>query len=854
MKRILLLVAVSVLCVNAFSQEKVVVSDTLKEQENTIMPAVVLFDTDFDEVNNTTDVSGFLQSSRDVFSSIAAYNLSNRRFRIRSFDSKYTDVMINGILMNDPETGRPYYSNWGGLNDVMRLTTITMNTGMAEVGFGGMGGLTAITTRASLYRKQVSVGYANSNRSYNNRLMVTASTGMMDDGWAFTVSASRRWSLKGYQDGTWYDAYSYFLTGEKKINDRHSLGFTILGAPSSRAGGSPVVQECYDLLDDNYYNPNWGWQTDTDGSRFKRAARVSNYHQPMFQLQHYFKINDKMQLNTTAYYWMGRSGSTSLEWNEGPDPRPDYYRNLPSYYLYKLESGADGYTWDGYEAYLNEWVNNSDLHQINWDELYAANSRHLMTVHDANGMTGNTVTGLASKYIVEERRQDKNMGGIATSFKYDVNPRLHINAGLMGNISKTNYYKLIADLLGGDYYLDIDKYADGETFIVSDAQQTNLRNKNHIARKGDVFGYDYVANVNKINLWAQANYIVSRFDAYLAAQGDFVNMYRKGNYENGHFQGDLSYGDSEKLNFLTFGVKSGTHYAIDGRNYLFANIAYRHQAPDFRSAFVSPKVRNTVVDNLTTEKLFTVDGGYELRAPNVKARVSYYLVNSSDMNWNRSFYYEEKGVFVNYLMNDIKKLAHGVEVGADLKMTPTLTAQFAGSIGEEFYTNNPRVNVYEDNNAEPIYQNEKVYLKNYYVGEMPQTVGSLGLKYNAPKNWWISLNGNYFGRYYMAVNPCNHTASAMAGLYEGDARIDQLLEQKKLDDAFTLDFYGGISWHIKDYYFLLNVSINNLLNKKDITLYGYEQLRSDYAEPERFPEKYSYLYGINYFISLTIRR
>ena len=111
-----------------------------------------------------------------------------------------------------------------------------------------------------------------------------------------------------------------------------------------------------------------------------------------------------------------------------------------------------------------------------------------------------------------------------------------------------------------------------------------------------------------------------------------------------------------------------------------------------------------------------------------------------------------------------------------------------GTWGEHVYSNNPKVYVYEDNNASPIYEGETVYLENYYVGEMPQTVGSIGLKYNSPKYWWISVNGNFFSEYYLAVNPTNHTTEAMDQTAEADR--GKLLEQKKLDNAFTLDLYA----------------------------------------------------------------
>lgn len=851
MKKYLLLILTMAFGLNLMAQE--LTTDTVSE--SITLPTIIMIDTEYDETNSSTDISSFLQSSRDAFNNIAAYNLSTRRFRIRAYDSKYTDVMINGVLMNDPEGGRPYYSNWGGLNDAMRNSVILVNTGLAYESLGGPGGVTAISTRAGNYRKQISLSYSLSNRSYNHRIMATGSTGMMENGWAFTASISGRYtpmnSSLSWNDGTWYNGSSYFMSVEKKLNKKHSLGFLVFGSPSSRASSSPAVQETFDLLGENYYNPNWGWQTDTDGSRFMRNARVSSYHQPMFQLQHYWTPSSTWQVNTTAYYWFGRGGSTSLEWGEAADPRPDYYKNLPSYYKYMLDLGKEGYTEEGYYEYIRQWIDDANMHQINWDNLYAANERNLKTVEDANNTPGNTVQGYFSKYIVEERRQDKKQGGLVSTFRHDISDHLHLHGGIRMGISKTHYYKKVADLLGGDYYLDIDKYADGEAFEITDAQQTDLRNKNHVAKVGDVIGYNYIANKNDVVLWSQLSYMKGHWSTYVGLEGAYTQMYRTGNFENGRFQGSESYGDSEKLDYFNVSGKLGGSYALNGRNYVVANAILKSLAPDFRSAFVAPRVRNTVVKGLESEKIYAFDLGYEYRSPVVKARLSGYYTLFNDLTWNRSFYYEATGKYVNYIMNDINQYSRGVELGADINITPTISAQLAGTIGEHCYSNNPKVNVYEDNNAQAIYEGETVYLNNYYVGEMPQTAGSIGLKYNSPKYWWISVNANAFAEYYMAVNPTNHTYDAVSQTDPADR--SKLLAQKKIDDAFTLDLYAGKSWTVKGVYILLNLSVNNILNNQDIVLYGYEQLRSDYSDLDRFPEKYSYLYGTNFFASLTVR-
>ena len=857
MKKILLMSVMMFFWIGISAQ----VTDTIGFQnqgDELELPTILLMDADFDESSTSgNDYSTLLQSSRDVFNSIAAYNFGSLRFRIRGYDSKYGDVMINGVLMNDPESGRPIYSNWGGLNDAVRNTTITEGLGLAYSGFGGVGGLTNISTRASNYRRQMSISYAHSNRSYNNRIMASVGTGMMPNGWAFFASASERWSREGYVEGTFYQAYSYLLSAEKRLNAKHSLNFTVFAAPSLRGGTSPVVQECYDLVGSNYYNPNWGYQTAADGSLLKRNARVSNYNQPMFQLSYYWTPNVKTSLTATAYYWFGRGGQTSLDWGEAADPRPDYYRNLPSYYLTNANSTAE------YQAQYQAWLDgDASVTQINWDDLYAANVNHLATIDDANGVAGNSITGRSSKYILAERRNDKQQAGASLSFKHSFRPFLHLDGGLSFAYTNTHCYKTIDDLLGGDFYLDVNKYADN---LESDEYQVNLLNTNHVAELGDVFGYDYFAHNNHANIWAQLNYHLGRFDTYVAAEGTFTEIWRTGNYLNGAFP-DNSYGDAPKNYFLAPGVKGGANFAIDGRNYITANVGFMLKAPQFRDIYISPRTRNSIVSNAKSEQIFAADLSYQYRSPIFRARLTAYYAHFANQIWNRSFYCENvftgadatgnnyTSSFINFIMTDIKTQSYGLEFGAEYNVSPTVSLQAAGAIGECLYANRPSFSVYNDNNAEEYIANEKVYLENYHVGAGPQTVASLGVKYNSPKYWWAGLNANYFDHMYFDVNPYNHTEFGLSQYAQGDIRIEKALAQNKMNPAFTLDFFGGISKRYRGYTFALNLSINNLTNNKNHVLYGYEQLRYNANDPDMFPAKYSYMYGLNYFVSLTIRK
>ena len=855
MKKFLLLTVAALLMAGA--QAQVADSTDLNQNE---MPTVILLDSDFEETSTSVnDASTLLNSSRDVFNSIAAYNFGSLRYRVRGNDSKYSDVMINGISMNDPETGRPVFSNWGGLNDAFRNSVLVEGLGKTYAGFGGLGGLTAYSTRASEYRKQISLSYAFSNRSYNHRAMASIGTGEMGNGWYMMAAASGRYAGKGYTEGTFYQAYSYFLSVEKKINDKHSLDLTVFGAPSQRGGSAPAIQEAYDLEGTNYYNPNWGYQTvDANGKQVIRNSRVSTYHQPMAQLTWYWTPNKRTEFNTSMYYFGGPGGQTSLEWGEAKDPRPDYYKNLPSYYMTNAHSTAE------YEAQLNAWLNRDPkVTQIDWDALYNANRNHLFTVQNANGQEGNTVTGAASKYILAERHYDKRQMGNATYFKHEFMPHLIMTGGFAVSASRTHYYESINDLLGGDYYYDINKYAEN---LESDECQTDLNNPNHVAKVGDIINYNYYANRNYGRIWDQINWLVGNFDLYLGLEAEFTQIWREGLWKSGSFA-DNSYGKDKMHNFFDPSMKAGATYAINGRNHLVANMTYMTQAPQFRDIYVSPRTRHTVVEgDLTSERINAFDLSYLYRSPEFKLRLTGYYYTYQNLLWNRSFYCENvfqntstsansyTSEFINFIMTDINQKSLGVEMGAEWNVSPTVTLQAVAANGIHVYRNNPIFSVYDDNNATAYIQNSVAYLKDYHVSSGPETVASLGIKYNSPKYWWVSLNGNYMANMYFDVNPYNHTEEGMLHYAQGDIRIEDVLRQTPMKPAFTLDFYGGFSKRYKGYYFLVNVSVNNLLNNKNTILYGYEQLRFNANNPDMFPEKYSYMYGTNFFVSLTVRK
>ena len=56
--------------------------------------------------------------------------------------------------------------------------------------------------------------------------MATYASGIVEGGWSYALSMGRRWGDEGYQDATFYDSNSLFVSVEKKISNKHSINFT----------------------------------------------------------------------------------------------------------------------------------------------------------------------------------------------------------------------------------------------------------------------------------------------------------------------------------------------------------------------------------------------------------------------------------------------------------------------------------------------------------------------------------------------------------------------------------------------------------------------------------------------------
>ena len=815
--------------------------------ENTLdnIPVVSLDENDGQD-GSAQNVSSQLNNGRNPFINAASFNFNAVRFRIRGYDSDLFGTNMNGVPMENLDNGFTPYGLWGGLNDVLRNKQYTPGLQSNKFAFGGLGGFTNIDTRASKQRKQTQVGYALSNRNYSNRVSFSHSTGFNKKGWAFSVAGSRRWAEEGFTDGTFYDGWSGYIGIDKKINERHLLSFVAFATPTTSGRQGSSVKEMLDIAGTNYYNPYWGYQNGK-----KRNASVAKSFQPVGILTHEWKITPKTTLLTAGSYLNGNRSTTGLDWYNAADPRPDYYRYLPSYQKDPILA----------QAVLNALKNDVNKRQINWDALYNANYGNSETIVNAGGIAGNNVTGRRSIYIVEERVIHTEKYNINTTLNTSINNHIDLTAGLTFESQKNNYYKKVDDLLGGAFYVDINQFGQRDFPSEPDAAQNDVNHPNRIVGVGDKFGYNYNIDIKKATAWIQTNVKFKKLDFFIGAEHVYTRFQRHGNVKSGLFPNN-SYGKSDPHEFYNYSVKGGLTYKLTQGNYFFANAAYETRAPYFENAYLAPRTRDFVQDKLRSEQISTAEAGYVLIAPTVKFRLTgYYTVFKHQTNV-LTFFNDDARSFVNYALSNIGKEQYGLEAGAEVIIYKGLTLNAAAAIGRYRYNTNQLATTTSDNCSAVLSRDVPVYSKNYYL-PTPQEAYTVGLNYRSRKYWYVNVNYNYFDQMWLDFNPVRRTAAAVNGVNPTSAKWNEILDQTRLKSQHTLDVFAGYSWLMnnrlkglhKRTFLLFNLGVNNILDNKEIVSGGYEQLRFDFAEKnvDKFPSKKFYAYGINFFASIGLR-
>jgi len=550
--------------------------DIQKEQKDEILLTIADEDLNDDEGKTQAQASAS-SASTDVFNSTISFAWSTARYRNRGYEQQYETVYINGLSFNTAERGTFSFSSMGGLNDASRWKEVVQPMEATAFTFGGLGQSTNYMMNASRYAQGWKVSAAGTNRNYKAAVRATYATGPLANGWSVVAQVAFRFSPYTTQkgiigEGINYYSLGYFLSAEKIWDNGNRLGITTFGAPTMRGQSAAVTQEVYDLTGTKNYNPYWGYQ---DGHI--RNSRIVKSIDPTAILTYDLNINEHNKMKFAAGYHYSLYSNSAINFYNAPDPRPDYYRNLPSFYwdgqivdsrspqLFDQNTGANngwgnfiGSIYEGdvtpgstlgqgfvandghlvgpsidphsYNTLVDLWKKRDDkTTQINWDALYAANYADPDRI---------------ARYMVERRHNDIQEAAANVLWTNNQFDHLKMTLGVEGKFSQGVHYKTMDDLLGADHWIDIDPFADRDikelaTNIgltqeeMKHVKQNNLANPDASIKDGGRFGYDYRMNIGTAKLWFQNEWKFNEIDFYYALQGTYSSMQRSTDMING---------------------------------------------------------------------------------------------------------------------------------------------------------------------------------------------------------------------------------------------------------------------------------------------------------------------------------
>ena len=802
-----------------------------------------------DEEGNGQNVTALTGASDNIYYKFTRYGYSPLYSNYRGVGSRYQETYINSLPMNDLIRGGFSFSQLGGMTSrAFRNNTSTIGLGASAYGFGGISGSQNFNTITDTYAPGFNGSLSYTNSNYNYRAMATYSSGLTDNGFALTISAIGRYSKEGVVPGTFYNSGGLFVSLEKVFDNKNSLTMTLWGAPTQYANGKATVQEVYDLVGDNLYNPTWGWQAGK-----KRSDNIREKFDPTAMLTWLHK-GEKTTLTTSAAFRWTSFARTRLNYYKANDPKPDYYKNLPSYFIY----GQDTPEWGLYDYYTNLWENNiGGIQQIDWDAMYLAN--HLNNIQNQS-LPADQKKGSSYIQQMEHSKQFNFIVGSTLNHRFTDN--ITFQAGLNFNYTRSSDYMTIKDLLGGEFWVDVDPFSDRDMYDPSanpDILQNDLDNPNRKVVKGDRFGYDYDIHAMKLQAWVQNQHKYAHWDINYGASFSWEEFYRFGHMRNGRAP-ENSLGKSKTLDFEDFAVKAGVTYKLDGRNFFTVQAQYSTDAPLISDVYISPRIKDTTIKDPKSQKTISVDAQYNWNYRRFRGSIGAYFINMDDAVERMGFYDESLNTFCNFALNGVKRQYKGIELGMAYKILPSLTASFAGTYAKFQYKNNP-MGMRSVENGLYADTEQTVYLKNYTCTSTPQLAFNIALDWQAPKMFFVNVNASYLADYYVKLAYPFH--EQMPGMWEVannteevEALMEAYADQPKLDNQWVLNASVGKLIYINRSLSLnLNLSVSNILNNKDLVINAFQQSRVDTKRYNinSFPTKLQYAQGIKVYFNVGVR-
>jgi outer membrane cobalamin receptor len=765
-----------------------------------------------EEKLGTQEFPEILKSTPGIYAYKEGGGYGDSKVNLRGFKSENIAVLVNGVPMNDMEWGGLYWSNWAGLTDVTRSIQVQRGIGASKVSAPSVGGSMNIITNTIDAKKGGSASYGMGNDGYNKALF-TASTGLLQNGWALTVLGAKTWG-DGYVQGAEFEGYNYFLSVAKRLSATQQLSFTAFGAPQvhnqrSNYDGLSIqgwqeVKKYMPAGQQYRYNATYGF-----GKNGERLTSAQNkYHKPQLSLNHIWQVTPTSSLSTALYVSIGDGSGLS---GQG------------------VTSALAGQWYGSSNGTLNMTFRNADG-TFAYDKIQELNEA------SQNG----------SQMVMAISKNQHKWYGLLSTYTGKLGENIDYYAGIDGRYYIGTHTNEISDLYNGAFYIDNRSRLDVKPENNKAALDPNWVNQKLTV--GDVVYRDYDGYVVQEGVFGQLEYIKDKVSAFVAGSLNNTSQWR---YDRFYY--DAEHAKSETVNAIGFTVKGGANYNLTDRHNVFVNAGYINRAPYFSGGvFLSNQVSNATNPNPVNEKIFSVEGGYGFQSQYLTGKLNLYHTEWMDKTMARSMDVANADfdrAVIN--MQGVNSTHQGIEV--ELVAKPLRWLELTGmiSIGDWKWTNDP-VGYYYSSTGQPVtktysiasgmqaedHASSKLLLKGVKEGGSAQFTSAIGANFRLGHGIRAGIDWNYFGNNY-----------ADWGFSSSDMIIGgekQFGTPWKIPDSYTFDLNASYTFNIGDLRTTLSGNINNLFNMEYISQ-AYDGSNHDWQSA------YRVFYGFGRTMSMRLK-
>lgn len=747
-----------------------------------------------------------------VYATKSGGGFGDSRINIRGFDQRNVAVLINGIPVNDMESGWVYWSNWAGLGDAVNMIQVQRGLGASKLAINSVGGTLNIITKATDMSRGGS--FMQSMTDYGRfKSMLSLSTGILRNGWAVSAVGSRT-TGNAYVDATFIDAWSYFLTAAKDFG-AHRLVFTAIGAPQTHGQrrGQLTVDRFNDLNALGYeahrWNQDWGYLNRGDSDNATFNSRTNGYHKPQFALNHYWQLSERTNLATSYYISTGKGYGSRYDGTSTPRLSESYLDDQGETETVKTTLNWD-YLYDSNAS--NNQPTTYAANEIAFNESAQAWIDTVHTFGDPVVMDGDTVVGGRSRSLIENAHNEHFWTGALSTLRFDINDKFQLIAGIDARYYAGKHFTKVDNLLGGDYYL--------QSFGSSDGYGVNP-NYNLLAQPGDVVDYDDIGRVSYGGGFAQMEYKDDRFSLFLAGTMSYtqyrrIDPYKYFRYEETGMQevtevdpetGTLMtseqfrYGiKSERASSWGYNAKAGGSVRLGETSHIYVNGGMYSRSPFIRYVFTnySNVLSN---DRLTNEKVAALEAGYRFRWRGISFDVNAYHTQWRDKSIMSSPLLRPDGTEYRAFITGLTQTHEGLEF--EWKARPFRFLEIGGmaSFGNWRWENDVNADIISEEGGE-VLESLYIYSAGLKVSDAPQQQIGFLTSFNLGKGWRLGANyvqnSKLYARFEVDVD---RTDPDRAGLQPVMLPSFGYLDARA---SYSFDI-AGVSWRA-------SVNVQNVLN------------------------------------------